>query len=297
MREAAAEALATELGRVRSNSPAIVRETVVPLAASTVTRSPESIELTPTDSEPPETADTDAETTDASVNDDPSSYYSLWRTEHPDAEPETAADEPHAPHLRQIGFALGAAACVLVAVTAAIWAISDDNAASVDGLVAGTASAEESLTALPKPVEEVVPPGWVAISSSIEMDVWTGGERLGSTADERLALAAGSHQIEVVNEQLRFRTTISMEVAPGEVTDHTLELPDGHLRIDGPPGADVWVGGRLIGHTPLSDTPIAMGTHDVVVRHPALGEWREEVVVGADAPTVLTVGDTDPIEL
>ena len=57
---------------------------------------------------------------------------------------------------------------------------------------------------------------------------------------------------------------------------------------------DVWVSGRLIGHTPLSDTPIAMGTHDVVVRHPALGEWHEEV--GADAPTVLTVGASDPIE-
>ena len=190
---------------------------------------------------------------------------------------------------------LGAAACVLVAVTAAIWATSDEKAASGDGLVAGTASTEQSLTALPEPVEEAVPPGWVAISSRIEMDVLTSGERLGSTADERLALAAGSHQIEVVNEQLRFRTTISMEVAPGEVTDHTLELPDGHLRIDGPPGADVWVGGRLIGQTPLSDTPIAMGTHDVVVRHPALGEWRQEVIVGADAPTVLTVGDTEPM--
>ena len=296
MRKAAAEALVTELGRVRSNSPAIVRETVVPLAAGTVTRPPESIEPTLTDREPPQTTDTDAEAADASVSEAPSSYYSLWRTEHPDTEPETVASEPHAPRLRQIGFALGAAACVLVAVTAATWATSDDSAASVDGLAAGTESAEESLTALPEPVEEVVPPGWVAISSSIEMDVWTGGERLGSTADERLALAAGSHQIEVVNEQLGFRTTISMEVAPGEVADHTLELPDGHLRIDGPTGADVWVGGRLIGQTPLSDTPIVMGLHDVVVRHPALGEWREEVVVGADAPTVLTVGDTDPIE-
>ena len=41
-------------------------------------------------------------------------------------------------------------------------------------------------------------------------------------AHERLALAAGSHQIEVINEPLGFRTTISVEVEPGEVTSHIL---------------------------------------------------------------------------
>ena len=297
MRAAATEAIATEFGRMRSATPslpAIARETVIPLAGGA--RSPESVAQT-TDHEPPAE---EASNGSASTGDDSGSYYSLWRAEQAEAEPQTEATVERTPRFRQIGFALGAAACMLLAVGTVIWGTSDAGNPSIDGvgLAAATASSQgpQGSAILPEPAPEVVPPGWVAISSSIEMDVFASGERLGSTADDRLQLAAGAHQIEVAHEQLDFRTTIAVEVEPDTVTSHILELPDGHLRVDGPPGADVWLDGGLIGRTPLADTPTAMGTHDLVVRHPVLGEWREEFVVGASAPAVVTVGGSEPFE-
>ena len=59
-------------------------------------------------------------------------------------------------------------------------------------------------------------------------------------------------------------------------------LPLGAVEAHGPHlpvGADVWIAGRKIGETPIGNLPISIGTHEVVFRHPDLGERRQTVTV------------------
>ena len=67
------------------------------------------------------------------------------------------------------------------------------------------------------------------------------------------------------------------------------EAEVGSIVIDGPPGAQVWVEGTLIGETPLPEISAELGEREVVVIHPESGEVRETVTVGADAPAVLSL--------
>jgi serine/threonine-protein kinase len=64
------------------------------------------------------------------------------------------------------------------------------------------------------------------------------------------------------------------------------------LFINASPWADVSIDGRSIGVTPLGDVSVAVGSHEVMWRHPQLGERRKTVVVGAQTPVRLTVDMT-----
>ena len=63
----------------------------------------------------------------------------------------------------------------------------------------------------------------------------------------------------------------------------------GLILIEGPPGAQVWIEGQLIGETPLPEISAEVGTLEIVVLHPEAGEVRQTVVVDADSPAILTL--------
>ena len=67
------------------------------------------------------------------------------------------------------------------------------------------------------------------------------------------------------------------------------EPESGSILIEGPPGAQVWVEGTLIGETPLPEISAELGEHEVVVIHPETGEVRQTVTVVADTPAVLSL--------
>jgi hypothetical protein len=50
------------------------------------------------------------------------------------------------------------------------------------------------------------------------------------------------------------------------------------------PWADVFVDGTSVGQTPISNLAVPIGTHQVLFRHPQLGERRESVVVNVKGP-------------
>jgi hypothetical protein len=121
------------------------------------------------------------------------------------------------------------------------------------------------------------------------MDIVVDGETLGTTDDDRLPLAPGSHQVVVTNDQLGYRNTFTLELKPGEEIAYTLNLPNGRLRVDGPTGTKVWVDGELVGQTPLENVPTQIGTHEIIAQHPDLGIWHEQVVVGTDTTGSITL--------
>jgi hypothetical protein len=80
-----------------------------------------------------------------------------------------------------------------------------------------------------------------------------------------------------------------LTVNPGETAALNISAALGIIRIKGPAGAEVWIDGERVGETPMGDLNIPVGTRDIVIRHPQLGEQRMTATVTRSAPTEVTV--------
>lgn len=130
--------------------------------------------------------------------------------------------------------------------------------------------------------------GTVQIEAPYEMQVQQGGRVLGTTS-QRFALPAGRHELEIVSETLRFRTTVSVDVAAGATRRVPIALPQGTLSITSVPSAEVWIDGVRVGETPIAAFSLPIGPHEVTFKHPELGERHHAVSITADAPANLDV--------
>jgi hypothetical protein len=146
------------------------------------------------------------------------------------------------------------------------------------------------------PVERAVPSavasaagGWVAVSSPLALTIREGGKVLGSTDSERLMLPAGEHALELSNEALGFQTKRTLRIEPGKTAALKVDAPNGTLSINAQPWAEVWVDGQKVGETPIGKLPQPIGVHEVILRHPELGERRETVTVTLRQPARLGV--------
>ena len=74
--------------------------------------------------------------------------------------------------------------------------------------------------------------------------------------------------------------------------------PNGTLSINAQPWAEVWVDGERVGETPIGNLSRRIGTHEVLFRHPDLGERRETVRSPSESPhgSVSISGRSNPQE-
>ena len=82
---------------------------------------------------------------------------------------------------------------------------------------------------------------------------------------------------------------------PGE--NRTINLrPTGEINLNASPDwAEVWIDGKKIeGGTPIARLQVPLGTHEIVFKHPKLGERRLTVVVKASAPVHISVDFNKP---
>jgi len=126
--------------------------------------------------------------------------------------------------------------------------------------------------------------GGVRINSPIELKVLEGDRVLGTTADGPIVTTAGTHQLDFMNSALGFRVHQAVTIRAGVLTAMTVTPPMGRLSINAEPWAQVTIDDKPIGDTPLANVAVTLGEHEVLFRHPQLGERRETVVVRADAP-------------
>ena len=112
---------------------------------------------------------------------------------------------------------------------------------------------------------------------------------LGSTDSERLMLPAGEHALELSNESLGFQTKRTLKIEAGKTTGLKIDAPNGTLSVNAQPWAEVWVDGQKVGETPIGKLAQPIGVHEVVLRHPDLGERRETVTVTLRQPARLGV--------
>jgi hypothetical protein len=96
---------------------------------------------------------------------------------------------------------------------------------------------------------------------------------------DRILLPAGEHVIELVSDPLGYRATRTVNVTAGQTAALAVDLPRAPLNINAIPWAEVFIDGTRIGETPLGNLPQTLGAHEIVFRHPQLGEHRVNVVV------------------
>lgn len=131
--------------------------------------------------------------------------------------------------------------------------------------------------------------GWISLKAPFRIQIFEQGQLLGTTDADRLMLAAGRHELELVNEALGYRVTRVVQVPAGRVMPLTVELPRGVVSLNATPWAEVWIDGERAGETPLGNLSVPIGSHEVVFRHPQLGEKRHAISVTLNAPVRLSV--------
>ena len=99
----------------------------------------------------------------------------------------------------------------------------------------------------------------------------------------------GRHTIEVVNSALGYRSSHTVQISPGGTADLRVNAPSASVDVNAIPWADVTIGGRELGVTPLGSVPVPIGTHEIIYRHPQLGERRVNLTVTVKGPPRVSV--------
>ena len=131
--------------------------------------------------------------------------------------------------------------------------------------------------------------GWVSVKAPFSMEIREQGRLLGSNDADRMMMAAGRHELDFVNDALGYHSTRVVQVAPGKVTTISLELPQGVVNLNASPWAEVWIDGKRVGDTPIGNLAVSIGPHDVLFKHPQLGEKHHSISVTLSAPVRLSV--------
>ena len=161
------------------------------------------------------------------------------------------------------------------------------NARHVVTIQAGTTAsllAPMGLTSAGGPVS-----GWLTVKAPFSLEIREGGRLLGTTEADRIMMAAGRHDLELVNEGLAYRATRSVTVQPGKVAAISLDLPNGVVNLNASPWAEVFIDGQRVGETPIGNLTVAIGPHEVVFKHPQFGEKRHAISVTLSGPVRLSV--------
>ena len=130
--------------------------------------------------------------------------------------------------------------------------------------------------------------GWLSVSSPVDVQIHENGQLLGTNRSAKIAAPVGRHDLEISNDALGYRVTRSITVAPGETSAMKLEPPKGSLSLNATPWAEVWIDGQRAGETPIGNVQLSIGQHEVVFRHPELGERRFTPTITLTAPARLT---------
>jgi hypothetical protein len=131
--------------------------------------------------------------------------------------------------------------------------------------------------------------GWVSVTSPVVVQLFESGQLLGSSQIDRVMVTAGRHELTLVNDALGYRDTRTVQVPAGRTATLSVEIPKGTIALNAQPWAEVWIDGEKIGETPIGNYQLSVGAHDVLFRHPELGEQHYSTTVTLKAPARLSV--------
>ena len=151
----------------------------------------------------------------------------------------------------------------------------------------GTDGPPPTTTAAPDPIAAATNQrsGGVQLQTPIELKVLHGDEVLGSSADGPIVMRAGTYQLDLINTALGLRMRRDVTFRAGQLAKMDITLPMGRVSVNAQPWAEVSIDNRIYGETPLANLPVPIGNHEIVFRHPDLGERRQMITVRADGET------------
>lgn len=126
--------------------------------------------------------------------------------------------------------------------------------------------------------------GLLSVVAPLPLQVYSRGRLIGTSEAETLMLPLGSHELEFVNQDVGYRTSRSVTIQAGRNANLRIDPPTGTLHLNALPWAEVWVDDKRIGETPIGNMNVAIGTRQIVFRHPDLGERRTRVLVTLKEP-------------
>lgn len=223
-----------------------------------------------------------------------------------------AAPEPVPAKVQRGRWFVGVAALGLLAIGQApfvvLWALQTVNGPEPIAIQVTRPPLAMAASAAPVPVERtLVPPprpaaptaakpapagalsGWVRVDVPVPMRITEDGRLLGTTDVDRLMLPTGDHMLDMRNDELGFATRQMVTIKAGETAILPVRLPSASISINAKPWAEAWVDGERVGDTPIGTLMRTVGRHEVVLRHPELGERRVPVLVTMMQPARVSV--------
>ena len=199
--------------------------------------------------------------------------------------------EPSGAKVTVDGVARGTSPVTVVDLTPGEHAVALEGASgSVKQIVVIEAGITASLMVPLGGATEGVPvSGWIAVSAPADVQVFENKRLIGTSQSDRLMVTAGRHDVEIVNDTLGYRTARTIQVSPGKVSPIKIDFPKGTIALNAVPWAEVWVDGEKVGDTPIGNLSLTIGSHEIVFRHPDLGEQRHAATVTLNSPARLSV--------
>jgi len=132
-------------------------------------------------------------------------------------------------------------------------------------------------------------PGSLTVKVPALLRVLERGRLVGMSDSERITLPPGRHTLTLVSDELGFQAQRRVTIEPGGAATVNLALPSAPLAINALPWAEVWVDDERVGETPIGNLTRTIGPHDILFRHPTLGERRVSVLVTLKEPARVSV--------
>jgi hypothetical protein len=131
--------------------------------------------------------------------------------------------------------------------------------------------------------------GWLTVSAPFDIQVSEAGNVIGTGRTAKIMLPAGRHSLALANEALQYSAERTVDVVAGQTAALSVDAPRVPISANARPWADVIIDGTNVGQTPIANLETTIGTHEVVFRHPQLGDRRQTVVVTSNGPNRIAV--------
>jgi len=136
------------------------------------------------------------------------------------------------------------------------------------------------------------PSGWLTVSTPAPLRIFESGKLVGTSETDQIMLPAGEHVFEFSSDVLGFTATRTVNIAAGQTASVALPMPQVTVSLNAAPWAQVWVDGQALGPTPIGNFTTTIGSHDVIFRHPQLGERRLTAVLTLKEPARVAIDMT-----
>jgi hypothetical protein len=131
--------------------------------------------------------------------------------------------------------------------------------------------------------------GWLTVDVASPLQIFEQDRLVGTTNIGRLFLPPGDHVLDFVSDEIGFRAQRTVTVRPNSPAEVRIDLPAVTLSVNAQPWAEVFVDGERVGETPIGTLSRSIGRHEIVLRHPELGERRRTVTLTTNGPNRISV--------